>query len=434
ADAVEATRRRRSVTGAVLRHLELGHKKPPPPRTRHKLSAKRATSSSQPATKQWKRASCASESTDESPIHLSAALGATPKRLESSLDKTPASNEPSRLVRCMGGEGKQAQGGEGDGIQAQGVDGVGKQAQRGEGEGKRAQGGEGESKRAQRGEGEGKRAQRGEGEGKRAQRGEGEGKLAQRGEGEGKRAQQGEAEGSQVQRGGGEETRTQRGEALLSPSEPSVPEERDSVSTCQTLELCSTEEDALALRKIKLAIVEQQRAHLASIRRWWYKPVAILGNQLFSIEDGQAVEFVIGKRMMCAMQAEPPRKVGYLVYDCVARALQQCVLRPKGRLTAAPLAMLTAWGEEDHRSSGYRGLQMLTTWDAYYSGADCFGQVSQPCAPRASRWPTESGVWAFKVRHSGLSIEHQSWMELEKQWRPTSAPGLCRQCALAERV
>lgn len=112
------------------------------------------------------------------------------------------------------------------------------------------------------------------------------------------------------------------------------------VSTCQTLELCSTEEDALALRKIKLAIVEQQRAHLASIRRWWYKPVAILGNQLFSIEDGQAVEFVIGKRMMCAMQAEPPRKVGYLVYDCVARALQQCVLRPKGRLTAAPLAVL----------------------------------------------------------------------------------------------
>ena len=53
----------------------------------------------------------------------------------------------------------------------------------------------------------------------------------------------------------------------------------------------------------------------------------MVGNQLFSITDGEAVEFKLGKTMLCAQQPSPPRKAGYLLHDCAARALQEAVFR-----------------------------------------------------------------------------------------------------------
>ena len=64
--------------------------------------------------------------------------------------------------------------------------------------------------------------------------------------------------------------------------------------------------------------------------------------------------------------------------------------------------------------------------------------ASRPCAPDESRWPTRGGVWAFEVIVPvAIAIEQQGWMEdraLAAMWLPASPPGLCKQCALGERV
>ena len=64
--------------------------------------------------------------------------------------------------------------------------------------------------------------------------------------------------------------------------------------------------------------------------------------------------------------------------------------------------------------------------------------ASRPVAPAQSKWPTAAGVWAFEVIVPvSLALEAQTWMEdrsLASLWLPASPPGLCKQCALGERV
>ena len=64
--------------------------------------------------------------------------------------------------------------------------------------------------------------------------------------------------------------------------------------------------------------------------------------------------------------------------------------------------------------------------------------VSRPVAPADYEWPTSNGTWAFEVLVPvSIAIEQQTWMEhrtMAAMWLPASPPGMCKQCALGERV
>lgn len=123
-------------------------------------------------------------------------------------------------------------------------------------------------------------------------------------------------------------------------------------------------------------------------RRWWYKPVAVLGGRFYSVSRGLGLQFVLGKRMVSEHlepppgtqggASLPPAARGFVVYDCVARALAAAIVgRRGGRLAAAPVAVLrvSARGE---------------------------------CAPPAATWPAPNGAWAFRVvTPEGLALERQ---------------------------
>jgi hypothetical protein len=84
---------------------------------------------------------------------------------------------------------------------------------------------------------------------------------------------------------------------------------------------------------LQLALYQQQSEHLFSIRKWWYKPVAVVGSQLYSIADGEAVEFVIGKRMLCAQVAAGK----LLPYSCCHRvAAGECCPIPNSSVSSNP--------------------------------------------------------------------------------------------------
>jgi hypothetical protein len=123
-------------------------------------------------------------------------------------------------------------------------------------------------------------------------------------------------------------------------------------------------------------------------RRWWYKPVAVLGGRFYSVSRGLGLQFILGKRMVSqhldpppglhGVAAPPPAVCGFLVYDCAARALAAVIgSRRGGRLAAAPVVVLrvSARGE---------------------------------CTPPAATWPSPDGAWAFRVViPEGVALERQ---------------------------
>ena len=176
-----------------------------------------------------------------------------------------------------------------------------------------------------------------------------------------------------------------------------------------SLGVCSSPATA-NLSHLRLAVAQHETDSLFDRRKYWYKPVAMLGGQPYSIMEGEALPFKLGKRMIAAHEAatsEARAKGGFLVYDCAARALQSALVRPKGKLASATKAVLRV-------------------------------TATRPCAPLDSKWPTEGGVWAFEVIVPvAIALEQQTWMEdrsLATLWLPASPPGLCKQCALGERT
>jgi hypothetical protein len=164
------------------------------------------------------------------------------------------------------------------------------------------------------------------------------------------------------------------------------------------------------LSHLRVAVAQHEADSLFGRRKYWYKPVALLGGIPYSITEGEALPFKFGKRMLAANDGATSRqrsKGGFLVYECAARALQAALVRPRGKLATSTKAVLRV-------------------------------TASRPCAPPQSKWPTEGGLWAFEVIVPvSIALEAQTWMEdksLGSLWLPASPPGLCKQCALGERV
>ena len=175
-----------------------------------------------------------------------------------------------------------------------------------------------------------------------------------------------------------------------------------------SLRFCTS--PAANLSHLRVAVAQNETDSLFARRKYWYKPVALLAGQAYSICEGDALPFRLGKRMVAgneAASAGSASRNGFLVYECAARAMQAAVVRPKGRLASASKAVLRV-------------------------------TATRPCAPDAARWPTSGGMWAFEVIVPiSIAIEQQTWMDdpsLASLWLPGSPPGLCKQCALGERT
>ena len=175
-----------------------------------------------------------------------------------------------------------------------------------------------------------------------------------------------------------------------------------------SLAFCASSNASLA--NLRTAIAQQEADSLWERRRYWYKPVAMLAGQPYSISEGEALHFCLGKRMIAGNDGATSRaraKSGFLVYDCASRALQAALVRPRGRLASATKAVLRV-------------------------------TATRPCAPADAKWPTVGGVWAFEVIVPvSIALEQQTWMEdrsLASLWLPASPAGMCKQCALGERA
>lgn len=171
---------------------------------------------------------------------------------------------------------------------------------------------------------------------------------------------------------------------------------------------------AMHLEEVQRAVRRQRARELYEARRWWYKPVARRGNKFYSLAGGgEPIEFVLGKRMLCE-HSRGPRKQGFLVYDCAARALLEAL----SAKASNPL-------REGGRKLGCGNIAVLRV------------RATRPCAPDDEQWPTRRGVWAFGVLHPvAVAIEKQQWMAYDKccdRWLPTTTPGLCRSCALGDK-
>ena len=175
-----------------------------------------------------------------------------------------------------------------------------------------------------------------------------------------------------------------------------------------SLTFCAS--SAANLSHLRVAVAQHECDSLYERRKYWYKPVALLGGVAYSIAEGEALIFKIGKRMLAANEganSQARGKGGFLIYECAARALQAALVRPKGKLAHATKAVLRV-------------------------------TASRPCAPTQSKWPTSAGVWAFEmITPVAIALEQQTWMEdrsLAAMWLPASPPGLCKQCALGEKT
>lgn len=158
------------------------------------------------------------------------------------------------------------------------------------------------------------------------------------------------------------------------------------------------------------SLAREGRAAMLTRRLTRPRLVLATATEAYSIAEGEALPFRMGKRMLTTNEGATSRargKGGFLVYECAARALQAALVRPKGKLATATKAVLRV-------------------------------TASRPCAPPHSKWPTNGGVWAFEVIVPvSIAVEQQTWMEdrtLASLWLPASPPGLCKQCALGERV
>ena len=128
----------------------------------------------------------------------------------------------------------------------------------------------------------------------------------------------------------------------------------------------------------------RRAARLFARRRFWYKCVAVVGGRYYSIEHGLALQYVLGKRMVCS-QLEPLHvrrgevevPAGFLVYDCAARALVEAMSRPSGRLAASHIAVIRVHARHE-------------------------------CAQAGASWPTADGTWVFGVvTPEGVALERQ---------------------------
>ena len=159
--------------------------------------------------------------------------------------------------------------------------------------------------------------------------------------------------------------------------------------------------------RLRAELSQRQADSLFEHRRWWYKPVAIASGKYYSMGESVPVNFVIGKRMVCEqLSQDRAPKLGFLVFDCAARALEHAIER-RGR----------------HPLSHIAGLRV---------------RVREPRAPSTSHWPTNNGSWAFRVMTpEAIALEWQTWMAEEREginWLPNRASGHCRQCALGDKT
>ena len=158
---------------------------------------------------------------------------------------------------------------------------------------------------------------------------------------------------------------------------------------------------------LRVAVAQHEADSLLDRRKYWYKPVAMVGGQAYSISEGEALPFKLGKRIIASKEDAARGRGGFLLYECAARALQAALVRPKGKLATATKAVLRV-------------------------------TASRACAPADAKWPTAGGVWAYEViTPISIALESQTWMEdpsLASLWLPASPPGLCKQCALGERT
>ncbi len=151
---------------------------------------------------------------------------------------------------------------------------------------------------------------------------------------------------------------------------------------------------------------QRQADALFDERRWWFQPVAVVSGKYYSLGQGTAVQYYIGRRMVCEQlpPGEVP-KLGFLVFDCAARALEHAIER-RGRFPLAHVAVLRV-------------------------------RVKEPRAPASARWPTQNGAWAFRIlTPEAVAVEWQAWMADEREgvyWQPNRPAGHCRQCALGDK-
>lgn len=81
---------------------------------------------------------------------------------------------------------------------------------------------------------------------------------------------------------------------------------------------------AMVAVKLQKTMERQRILTLHAQRKWWYKPVAMMAGNCYSITEGESLHYVLGKRMLSEHIQHGPSKFGFLVYDCAARALQEC--------------------------------------------------------------------------------------------------------------
>jgi len=188
------------------------------------------------------------------------------------------------------------------------------------------------------------------------------------------------------------------------------------------------------MERIQAAVRDVKAKELFKSRSFWYKPVALVGGRVVSIEEGTRLEYIIGKRMLCdqrhgevriheeweaaGLPSAPtdrrwgpaPRQKeahGFLVFDCAARALQHAIthVTPGSRMRAAQHGVLRV-------------------------------RVKGEVAPKGVEWPTPKGAWAFRVCIPvDVAVERQGWMDDARQrgkWLPACPPGLCRACAMGK--
>ena len=178
------------------------------------------------------------------------------------------------------------------------------------------------------------------------------------------------------------------------------------------------------MERIQAAVRDVKAKELFKSRSFWYKPVALVGGRVVSIEEGTRLEYIMGKRMLCdqrqgevrrhalweaaGLPSAPtdrrwgpaPRQKeahGFLVFDCAARALQHAIthVTPGSRMRAAQHGVLRV-------------------------------RVKGEVAPKGVEWPTAKGAWAFRVCILvDVAVERQvdGRPRQRGKWLPACPPG-----------
>ena len=165
-----------------------------------------------------------------------------------------------------------------------------------------------------------------------------------------------------------------------------------------SLAFCASSNASLA--NLRTAIAQQEADSLWERRRYWYKPVAMLAGQPYSISEGEALHFCLGKRMIAGNDGATSRARAKSDSSCTTAQAVRCRPRWSGRAAASPRRPRLSC------ESPPRGLR----------------------APADAKWPTVGGVWAFEVIVPvSIALEQQTWME-DVRWPRCGCPPHLRAC------